>query len=487
MVNFRPLAFLALPVLFVLASCSSLTTGSGGSHSLLWIPPLLEGTATPTGTEFNLSVPATSKSFLSGKETATYSYNGAGFWGPTLVFNKGDKVTIHVNNNLSEQSTTHWHGLHVPAAMDGGPMQVVEPGALWSPTFTVMNQAATFWYHPHLHTTTAKQLALGAGGFLLVRDADEAKLALPRTYGVDDLPVVLTSRTFDASNQIQTDTIYGDRLLANGTLNAEATVGAQVVRLRLLNAEIERAYSLGFADNRTFFVIGGDGGLLEKPVPVTRLLMSPGERYEVLIDLTKDAVGSSVPLQAYNGGQAFGFPGGEPNKTGGFGSLLNNTTFEVLNLKVEAAGGEALLTIPTTLITNNYPTAAEVSNSRTINITDQGPGTPFTFDNAGYDMMMINQTVKLGATEKWSVVNDFVFGHSFHIHDVQFKLVSRSSGPVGAWESGWKDTFFIQRNETVSFIARFEDFADPVNAFMYHCHMANHEDGGLMGQFVVVP
>ncbi len=486
MVLFRPLEVLVLVFFFALASCTSLLSSSSGTHNALWIPPLLTGTTTTAGTEFQLTVSATTKSFREGKETATYSYNNTGFWGPTLVVRKGEKVTIHVNNNLPVETTTHWHGLHVPAAMDGGPMQVVEPGATWSPTFTVMNQAATFWYHPHLHTTTAKQLALGAGGFLLVRDADEAKLALPRTYGVDDLPVVLTSRTFDASNQIQTDTIYGDRLLANGTLNAQATVGAQVVRLRLLNAEIERAYSLGFADNRKFFVIAGDGGLLEKPVPVTRLLMSPGERYEVLIDLTKDPVGASVPLLAYNRNQEFGFPGGEPNQTGDFGSLLNNTTFEVLNLKVRAAGTEALLTIPTALITNNYPTM-EVSNSRTINITDQGPGTPFTFDNAGYDMMMINQTVKLGATEKWSVVNDFVFGHSFHIHDVQFKLVSRSSGPVGAWESGWKDTFFIQRNETVSFVARFEDFADPVNAFMYHCHMANHEDGGLMGQFVVVP
>jgi len=482
--------FATLPLvaaLLALASCTSVPTGRGGAHNPLWIPPLLAGTRTATGTEFNLSVSATTKPFLSGKETATYSYNGTGFWGPTLVVDKGSQVTIHVTNNLSEATTTHWHGLHVPAVMDGGPMQAIEPGTAWSSTFTVANQAATFWYHPHLHTATARQLALGAGGFLFVRDAAEAKLALPRTYGVDDLPIVFTSRTFNAANQIQTTTIYGDRLLANATLNAEVSVGAQVVRLRLLNAEIERAYSLGFADNRTFWVIGGDGGLLEKPVAVKRLLLAPGERYEVLIDLTKDLVGSSVPLLAYNGGQAFGFPGGEPNKNGDFGSLLNNTTFEALSLKVASADPQALLTIPSRLITNNYPTSAEVTNSRIVNITDQGPGTPFSFDNAGYDMMTINQTIKLGATEKWSVVNDFVFGHSFHIHDVQFKLASRSSGPVGAWESGWKDTFFIQRNETVSFIARFDDYADAVNAFMYHCHMANHEDGGLMGQFVVVP
>ena len=99
--------------------------------------------------------------------------------------------------------------------------------------------------------------------------------------------------------------------------------------------------------------------------------------------------------------------------------------------------------------------------------------------------MDINHTVALDAVEKWTITNDRVFDHSFHIHDVQFKIVSRSDGPVADYEQGWKDTVSVPLGASVSFIAKFDDYASPTDSFMYHCHMANHEDGGVMGQFLV--
>lgn len=462
------------------------TTNTPSAYNTLWIPPLLEGTTTAAGTSYNLTLAKSTKKMLIGTATPTYGYNGSDFWGPTVILKKGQNVTLNVTNKLSEDTTTHWHGLHLPAEMDGGPMQVIAPNATWSPKFTVMNTASTYWYHPHMHTKTMEQMALGAGGLIIVQDDAESALALPRTYGVDDIPLVLTSRTFKADNQISTTTIYGDNLLTNGILNAQTTLPAQVVRLRLLNTETERAYNLGFADGRTFQVIGSDGGLLNAPAPVTRVVMLPGERYEILVNLSSDAVGSSLELKSYNGGQEFGFPGGEPADSGAFGSKLNNKTFQVLHINVGKATANAITSIPSKLLDNTYLTEAEATNSRTIAITDKGPGTPFTFNNMGYMMDMINQTITLGTVEKWSIVNGPTFGHSFHIHDVQFKITSRSSGPISAAESGWKDTFYIHRNETVRFVAKFSDFASNTNAFMYHCHMANHEDEGLMGQFLVV-
>jgi hypothetical protein len=120
-------------------------------------------------------------------------------------------------------------------------------------------------------------------------------------------------------------------------------------------------------------------------------------------------------------------------------------------------------------------------------VTDGTPGgAPFQFDHTIFNFTTINKTVNLGATEKWTVINNNVFGHAFHIHDVEFKIVSRSSHPVGAYESGWKDTYYLQVNDTVSFVARFDDYADAIHPFMYHCHFAPHEDGGMMQQFVVV-
>ncbi len=481
---------------------SASTTGSvtpaaaSSTYNPLWIPPALEGTATNGVSTFNLSLAASSKQMMSGPKTVTYGYNGSDFWGPTLILNKGTQSRMVLQNNLAEATTTHWHGLLVTGAVDGGPHQMIAPGTTWStPAFTVKNQAATYWYHPHLHGATQKHLTLGAGGLIIVRDADEAALALPRTYGTDDIPLMLTSRRFTTTNgttnQFQTsNTAYGDYLLANGVLNAEVTLPHQIVRLRLLNAEIEREYNIGFGDNRTFFVIGSDGGLMSAPLAVTRLIMAPGERYEILVDLNGDTVGGSLDLKAYNGadsGLSFGFAGLEPATSGNFGSLLNYTTFNLLHIKVGATTASPITTVPASLVTNTFPAAADATTSRAINITGGLNGAAFSFNNVLYNYGTINQTVRTGATESWTVNAGNIFSHSFHIHGVQFKLVARngSAANIQNYEKGWKDTLYVPLQASATFVARFDDTADSTLPFMYHCHMSNHEDEGLMGQFVV--
>lgn len=445
----------------------------------LWIPPLVEGKT------FNLSVDTGSRTFITGT-TPTLSFNQMGFWGPTLVFNKGETVQINVKNNLKEVTTVHWHGLHIPAATDGGPHQPIEAGATWTPSFKVDNNAGTYWYHPHPHELTQKQFTMGAGGLIIIRDPIESRLALPRTYGVDDIPIVLTSRRFKSDNSFSYNgdhDKYGDYGMVNGVLNPQAKLPAQVVRLRILNAEIERAYILGFPDNRTFYVVTTDGGLVEKPIPVKRLRLVVGERAEILVDLSKDKPGTSLDLMAYNSNQTFGFPGGEPDKGGDNGSLLNNSDFRVLNLQITASTPRHISQIPTTLTTNRFPLESEVTQKRTIKVTEGHPF--FTLDNKSFDMHVVDQAVKLGATEMWTITNNEVFGHAFHIHDIQFKIVSRSKGEVADYEKGWKDTVYVPKNQSVTVIAKFDDFASDTDAYMYHCHMANHEDGGMMGQFLV--
>jgi blue copper oxidase len=480
---------LVIVTLFLISSCSKSNdpstadaTSPTGSYNDLWIPPTL------TGTTFNLTLAPSSKQLRPGALTATVSYNSVGFWGPTLIMNKGDNVTINVINNLTDATTTHWHGFHIPASMDGGPHQVIDAGTTWSPSFTVKNNAGTYWYHPHLHEKTYEQLTKGAGGFIIIKDPIEAALALPRTYGVDDLPIMLTSRKYNTDNSFNTNInsfVYGDYGLTNGTADAQVSLPKQLIRLRILNAEIERGYNLGFSDNRTFYVITNDGGLLDAPVAVTRVRMMAGERVEILVDLGKDAVGGSIDMKAYNAGQPFGFPGAEPATTGTFGSLLNNKDFTVLHVNVISPTANAITTVPASLTTNTYWTAADVTNSRTITITGGQGGSAFVFDNNTYGSTTTNQQVKLNAIEKWTITNNNIFGHAFHIHDVQFKILSRSSGSVANYESGWKDTVYVPLGESVSFIAKFDDFASPTNYFMYHCHFSNHEDEGMMGQFLV--
>ena len=465
--------------LFAITFIAGLSNSLYAQYNTLWIPDTLSGTT------FNLALKDTFAQLRPGNQTITAGVNNK-FWGPTLFFNRGDTVHMNVHNYLNDSTTLHWHGMHLPAVMDGGPHQVIPPGTIWQPYWKVTNEAATFWYHPHLHEMTQEQMTKGLGGFIIVRDSEEATLAIPRTYGVDDIPLALTSRRYDASNAfVFTNTSYGDYMLTNGTPNAQVNLPKQFIRLRILNAEMERAYNLGFSDNRTFYIICTDGGLVNTPVPVTRVIVAVGERIELLVNLSNDAIGSSIDLKAFNAGFPLGFPGGEPNSTGQFGSLLNNTTFSVLHINVVAATANPVTAMPATLANHSYWTAANASVNRTITVTGgQGPN-PFTLDNTPFVLSTINKTVNLNTIEKWTIINNNIFGHTFHIHDVQFKLVSRSTGPIAAYEDGWKDVLYLPINSSATFVAKFDDYSDTIHPFMYHCHFAPHEDGGMMGQFVV--
>ena len=501
-----------LIILFFVCFSANLTIAQ---YNNLVIPEAYYGTVGPTGRTFNLTIKDTIKQFRTGNPTVTGAYNSPtqknNFWGPTLIMNKGEVVRFNVTNSLNESTTVHWHGSHLPAIMDGGPHQVVAVGALWQPFWTVKNQAATLWYHPHMHATTQAQLTKGIGGFMIVKDDAEAALAIPRTYGVDDIPLALSSRRFLSTTNAMAATLldnYGDYAMVNGTLNPQVTLPKQVVRLRILNAEVQRAYNIGFSDSRTFYVIGNDGGLLETPIAVTRLPLSTGERVEILVNLSGSTVGSTLDLKAYNttaeitaltpGQSPFGWPGLEGNPTNPTGNngplnggLLNNTTFTFLHINIGAAttATTPITAIPSTLITNTYWTAANVTSSRTITVTGGQNGTAFGLDNALYTDALVPKIVALDAYEKWTITNNNIFGHTFHIHDVAFKVISRSGGNIGttlrAYEQGWKDSIWLPIGGTVVFIAKFDDYADATWPYMYHCHALTHEDEGMMGQFLV--
>ena len=492
--------------LVVIISLSLSANNAFAQFNNLWIPDTL------SGTNFNLSLNDTFAQLRPGNQTITAGINGSQFWGTTLILNKADTVHVNVTNNLNDSTTIHWHGMHLPAVMDGGPHQIIPPGTIWQPYWTVKNQAATLWYHPHLHEMTQEHVTKGLGGFIIIRDADEAALALPRTYGVDDIPLALSSRRFlNPNNEMAYSLLdnYGDYEIVNGTMNAQVSLPKQVVRLRILNAEIQRGYNIGFSDNRTFYVIGNDLGLLNAPVPVSRMAIQTGERFEILVDLSADAPGSSIELKAYNvaselqlltpGQSVFGWPGNEGNPSNPTGNngplnggLLNNTNFNLLHINIAAATANPITSIPAALINNIYWTLGDVTNpvTRTINVTGGQAGTAFSLNNQFFNLTTINQTVNLNAVEKWTIVNNNIFGHAFHLHDVPFKIISRSGGNMGTtlrtYEQGWKDVVWIPNGGSVTFVAKFDNYSDATWPYMYHCHALTHEDEGMMGQFLVV-
>src|SRR5690606_4292539 len=213
----------------------------------LRIPPVESGTVDADGTRvFDLTMQRGTTDLGHGPDTRTWGVNGS-YLGPTLRAVRGENVRVNVTNELDETSTMHWHGMHLPAAMDGGPHQPIEPGTTWSPYWTVDQPAATLWYHPHLHGSTAAHVYRGVAGMFLIDEPGTSPL--PHDYGVDDIPLIVQDRKFegdqlDDSNAIFADVgTLGDEILVNGTPRPFLDVGTETVRLRVLNASNARVYN----------------------------------------------------------------------------------------------------------------------------------------------------------------------------------------------------------------------------------------------------
>lgn len=419
--------------------------------------------------------------FYPGINTNTYGAS-AEYLGPTLILHRNDTARIWVHNQLSEMTSMHWHGMHVPGEMDGGPQRVIDPGDSFMAEFPVKNPAATYWYHPHPHELTAEQANFGIAGFIIVRDEDEEQLALPRTYGADDFPVVIQDRKFNANGDFAFYP-FGDSVLVNGTPNPYLECPAQVVRLRLLNGSNARIYALGLDNGQSMQVIAGDGGLLPAPAATNRLWLSNGERTEVLLDLT-GMEGDSLLLMSY---------GAElPNTVPGSGnilwesSLLNGVDFPVLRIRVAAPTAQPITEVPAALLSIPMPTESESIRTRTKTITGMGMVGMgmFMINGLMFDIDVVNDTVQLNTVEVWNIVNNSNMAHPMHIHGVSFEVLERNGVPPPAHERGPKDVVLVDRLETVKLVMR---FGEPTDGwpFMYHCHNLLHEDNMMMLQYVV--
>lgn len=457
----------------------------------LVIPPAL------TGITFNLNIQNGVTQFYPGINTATYGINGASL-APTLMVNKGEWVLMNVTNNLTgsgNSTTIHWHGLHVPAADDGGPHQVIEQGATWNPQFQILNSAGSYWYHPHGDAKTELHVSKGIAGMIIVKDSIESAITLPRTYGVDDFPIIVQSKAFDVQHQIAISTEMDTAICVNGTIQPFLDVPAQIIRLRLLNGSSMRTYNFGFSSNISFKMIATDAGLLDSAITLTRILLSPGERAEILLDL-KDKTGQTLSLTSFSSEMPNGIYGAA-TVSGMMGSTipgynlnpLNGADFEILQLNVIAMTANPVTTLPISLTTNKPWT--EYSVSRNFNLRPDfmmsgHVAGPFNINGEHFDLNIINVTVNLNDTEKWRISNNTGIAHPFHIHDTHFYLLNVNGGPVPDYEKGKKDVVLVLPNQYVEFVTKFEDFADDKVPYMYHCHLLPHEDDGMMGSFRVI-
>ena len=435
------------------------------------------------GTTFNLTVQFGTTQFLPGAATETYGINQS-YLGPTLILQRGATVHMNVTNQIPDTTTIHWHGLHVSPENDGGPHTPIAPNTTWSPTFKVLDEASTFWYHPHLHHYTAEQVYLGAAAMIIVRDSHEAALNLPRTYGVDDFPIILQDKSFVENTNALEYVELSDTMMINGTLAPYLEVPAQWVRFRILNASNQRVYNVGFPPNSNAKQIGSDGGLLASPLPITRIQIAPGERAEVVVDFSSTA--AQFPLMANNSEMGTGISGA-PNGPGGHpGNPLDGNDFPLMEFRVVPATPNAVMSIPPVLRTYQFPNINDVSVTRIKVFDTLTTSFPYLINSTLFDLDVNNDTVMLGATEIWELRNHTNIAHPFHIHDVQFHVIEFNGGPPPGHLAGRKDVILLQPLDTIKFITRFDDFADMHTPYMYHCHNLFHEDGGMMAQFVVM-
>jgi len=309
--------------LMALAGMPGILRAMEGMQGLHGMPKLPPNKATPTfkpDVEFDLLCRPNSVSILPGQQTRVQQYAAllkkgpegtitdiaGSYLGPLIRLQKGQKVRVNLQNNLElgEPTVTHWHGLHVPANMDGHPMYVIDPGETLVYEFEVLNRAGMNIYHPHPHEATAKQVYHGLAGALFVHDEEEAKLELPS--GEFEIPIVIQDRLFDEQNQLiyvrnmhdRMVGFYGDRILVNGRPDFQIDVASRAYRLRVLNGSTARIYKLAWDDSMPITVIGVDGGLLEKPEIKPYVMLAPGERLDVWADFSGRKEGSQLVMRS---------------------------------------------------------------------------------------------------------------------------------------------------------------------------------------------
>ncbi|HHB82656.1 MAG TPA: oxidase [Devosia sp.] len=458
---------------------SSKAAGHIQSSNPLKIPPLEAGRMQGNTRIYDLDIQHGQTEFFGGMKAPTMGINGS-YLGPVLRMRQDEDIRINVTNSLDETATLHWHGFNLPAIADGGPHQIINPGSTWSPEFKVLEKASTMWYHSHLMGKTAEHVWAGIAGMIIVDDEPSSALDLPNNYGVDDLPVALQDRRFLRDGTMPyAPTMHdnmmgkiGDTPMANGTIGAWFDTTTSLVRLRLLNASNGSIYSIGFSDGRFFKKIATDGGLLAAPVDVQLMSMGPGERAEIVVDLSD---GKNVTLTHFVR----------------ISQSEVSPEFAFLELR-PAANSTTSKPVPATLATLPPLNPEAATNTRRFDLDMRGMmgmgmgGGGFMINGEQMDMKVINHTIKKDTVEIWEIRNLSRMSHPFHVHNTQFRILDRDGRPPEPHEDGLKDTVLVLPGRSARILISFNHYTDEKVPYMYHCHILEHEDAGMMGQFTVV-
>jgi FtsP/CotA-like multicopper oxidase with cupredoxin domain len=450
------------------------SSGLAGPVRFLTNPPVLENLSTVPGVvEVKLTAAPARVSLLPGKMTDVFAYNDQ-TPGPTLDVHEGDRVIVHFTNDLPEPTTVHWHGIHLPASQDGSPFDPVAPGKGRDYVFTIpRGTAGTYWYHPHLHMRTGYQLAKGLFGAIIVRAADD-----PLPASLPEKLLILSDQRFRSDGSIDfpdprssqgrvddENGREGNVFFVNGQAMAYLAIRpGEVQRWRVINASASRVYRLAIP-GRTMLHVGNDGGLFERPREVPEIVVANAERVELLV-------------------RGVGLPGG-------INSLITlpydryipqtrpknwNASHDLLQIVLGTGQPVAPVSLPTSLRPIPPVDTTLASATRVISLS-QG-----LINGKMMDMDRVDLSSRIGATEIWQVENLVGMDHPFHLHGFQFQVLERNGVPEPY--RSWKDVVNVPKHQTVRFVVRYTDFP---GKWMFHCHILNHEDHGMMGILELKP
>ncbi len=499
-----PASLTAFPAVRALAADAR----AGGGGAPLPIPPVIEaGPGTPAA----FDAIAGMHRFVPGATTPTLGFAQA-FLGPTIRVRRGTTAPIAITNRTPGEITAHWHGLHVEGVVDGGPHSAFAPGRTWSASLDIDQPAATLWYHSHVHGRTAEQVYAGLAGMLIVDDPGAPPDGLPKTWGVDDIPLIVQDRAFDAAARL----VYFARgpsmmrgfrageIVVNGAVRPVADVPAGWVRLRVLNGSNARIYRFGFEDGRRFHQVASDGGLLARPVPMTELTLGPAERAEILVDFSDgraarllSADDDNGPAGMMGGGMMGGrrmgggpMGGGAMGGAGEPGERSDDGRFEVMRFSIDRRRAAAVGHLPERFAgAPAKPVWDEPVRDRLfrldMHVGGMGGGRGMgSMGINGRSMAMdrVDFEARVGETERWRVVANEM-AHPFHVHGTQFVVLSDNGRPVPFDSTGMKDVYRVHGEAEL--LVRFARRAPRHAPYMFHCHILEHEDAGMMGQFTV--
>jgi spore coat protein A, manganese oxidase len=495
-----PLGTLSIPVSRLAASASVRSPSVEPFEVPLPIPPILKPVRTDAGTDYyEMTQEADSQEILPGLKTEVWGYEGM-FPGPTIEARSGRRVEIRQWNELPVPVSTHLHGGMTPPESDGYPTDLILPkrhghgssahmghGSVGGHSryfkdyrYPNEQRAATLWYHDHRMDFTGPQVYKGLAGMYILRDEVEDSLPLPTDE--KEVPLVIADRTFNEDGSLYypsldpslmgepgtlapaIDGMFGDTILVNGVPWPQLEVSNTRYRFRILNASNARFYDLALdpppPGGKPFVQVGSDGGLLEAPVAHDRILTSPGERFDVVVDFSRYRVGQEVTLKNLEGE----------------GSTRDVMRFVVARQEKEES------TVPKRLAPDlNFPDPDEAEGTRSFQfIAGGGWGGMSTINFRVFDPERVDARVRLGSTEVWDFHADQ--DHPIHLHLVHFRVISRNGGRPAPWDVGWKDTVLMRAGDDVRIAARFDGYR---GKYVFHCHNLEHEDMMMMSNFEV--